>query len=181
MRGSYKAAHQQPACPYVPHTPRSPVGPGSVHWYHLICQHGPLGKNPSCSSGWPILPSLASVMICTESEASPSTRSSVLTRHTQSQICTNSLCQIYKPDRHIWLRAGGEAVVKMVFCQITKVWILAANIDDDICCGKQTDRRAGSSVISAVCVCGSRVATVRLSPCHGTYVWDMEQLDLAEG
>lgn len=52
---------------------------------------------------------------------------------------------------------------------------------DDICYGKQTDRRAGSSVISAECVCRSRAAMVRLSPCHHTYVWDMEQLDVAEG
>lgn len=31
------------------------------------------------------------------------------------------------------------------------------------------------------CVCRSRAAMVRLSPCHHTYVWDMEQLDVAEG
>lgn len=51
----------------------------------------------------------------------------------------------------------------------------------DICYGKQTDRRVGSSVISAVCVCRIGAAMVRLSPCHHTYVWDMEQLDVAEG
>ena len=54
-------------------------------------------------------------------------------------------------ERNPWLRAG-EAEVVEVFCQITKVWILGASIDDDICCGKQTDRKTGSSVISAVCV-----------------------------
>lgn len=59
--------------------------------------------------------------------------------------------QIYNTERHPWLRAGGgEAIVEVVFCQITKVSILGASIDDDICCGKQTDRKARSSVISAV-------------------------------
>lgn len=83
---------------------------------------------------------------------------------------------IYNTDRH---PEYDKDAIAVMFCQITKVWILWASIDDDICCGKQTDRKAGSSVISAVCVCRSRA--VRLSPCHRTYVWDMEQLDVAEG